>query len=66
MEEKLMQFFKDHPHLKIQGIEKEAGIPGGMLNKVLKDERDLPEKHIQPLKRVLANYGYKKGYFEIF
>lgn len=48
--------------LKIREVEKEAGIPFSILNKVLKGDRQLPEKYKKKLLEVANKYGYEPKY----
>jgi hypothetical protein len=56
--EKLRRFFVDRPSLSVQGVEKEASIPGQSIAWVKKG-RDLPEQHWKSLEPVLKKYGWK-------
>lgn len=56
--EKIRKFLADRSALKLTKLEEEAGIPARTLRDV-NAGIDLPEKHWEPLIKVLKKYGWK-------
>lgn len=51
----IKQFLANHPHISINSIERELGIPSGTVR--LTSQRAIPMKYIEPIKKVLYDYG---------
>jgi chromosome partitioning protein len=52
-------FLKKKPSLSLAGLEKEAGLPATYLSKAVAGKFNLLDKHLDKLKPVLEEYGYK-------
>ncbi|MBT28284.1 MAG: chromosome partitioning protein [Thalassobius sp.] len=57
--DQIVQFLKANPAFSLSMLEKEAGIPSGVLSKVLRGERKLNTDHIKLLRPVLYKYGLR-------
>jgi chromosome partitioning protein len=53
-------FLNNNPALSLTALEKESGIPAGVLGKVMRGERSLNENHLKKLKPVLTKYGFNQ------
>lgn len=52
--ETIIQYLKDHPCLNLSKIEKAINAP----RRTIIIGRNIPTKYIEPLKKLLADYGY--------
>lgn len=57
--EHVVLFLKKNPALSLAALEKEAGLSTGLLGKVLREERQLNDKHLKQLRPILNKYGFK-------
>jgi len=58
-QEKIVDFIRSRPGLKIPPLEKEAGIPPQTLSKaLLANATNVPKKHLSAIETVLMQYGY--------
>ncbi|BDD07338.1 ParA family protein [Aureibacter tunicatorum] len=55
----VINFLNENNALSLSALEKEAGLSSGLLSKVLKEERNLNQAHLDKLKPVLEKYGLK-------
>ncbi|MDE3248674.1 MAG: hypothetical protein KGO82_08450 [Bacteroidota bacterium] len=53
----IITWLNQHPLIKVNALEKAAGVPSGALDKAMKGNRPLPEKYIVALIDVLQHYG---------
>ncbi len=53
-------FLKRNPALSLSSLEKESGLPAGLLSKVMRGERKLNREHLKNLKPVLQRYGMRQ------
>lgn len=61
MKEKLIQYIKDNPALKIKHIAESCGILQTTLGKAVKYHPDLlPDKYVPALTQFLIKYGFKE------
>jgi hypothetical protein len=56
---KIIDWLKDHPLIKIHGLEAKIGMPENTLRGALNYRRAIPLKYLTALKEELTNYGYK-------
>ncbi len=56
--EEIKIFFKDRPLISVKGFERECNLPFYTIANFLKDERGLPEKHIDTIIPLMEHYGY--------
>jgi hypothetical protein len=59
--EKILNWLAKRDLIAIARLEKKLGMKGRFLNQVLKRQKSLPDKYIEPMKKELRNYGYKSG-----
>jgi chromosome partitioning protein len=57
---KIVKFFKDHPCISVNCIEKAADLPKSTLAHALRGSRQLNEDHMGKLMPVLKKYGYQE------
>lgn len=59
--QKIIEFLKSHPLIKVRGLEVEAEIPNDTIRNAMegKDGREIPEKHVPKIVGVLKKYGFK-------
>nr|WP_293835689.1 AAA family ATPase [uncultured Arsenicibacter sp.] len=58
----VVNFLRNKEGLTLSKVEKEAGIPRGMLSKAVSGERELNQDHLAKLYPVLVGYGWKEFY----
>ncbi|TDB59520.1 ParA family protein [Arundinibacter roseus] len=64
-QEKIVDFIRSRPGLKIPPLEKEAGIPPQTLSKaLLANASKIPAKHLPAIEKVLRQYGYTDNFSE--
>lgn len=56
----IKQFFIDNPHLKVNSIIKESGIPSGTFFALRADKFKLSKENEEKLKTVFKKYNTKK------
>ncbi|HEV7347402.1 AAA family ATPase [Telluribacter sp.] len=62
-QEKIVEFIRSRPGLKIPPLEKEAGIPPQTLSKaLLSNATNIPAKHFAAIEKVLRQYGYTDAF----
>lgn len=61
--DRIIAFLKDRPLINRKGVEIAAGMPVGTFRLSKRVTRQIPEKHIENIKKVLYNYGYKDASF---
>ena len=59
-DQRVIEWFKDHPAVSVRQIESIAGMPSSTLAKYLKGERGLPKRHHESLMQVITNYGFEQ------
>lgn len=55
----LFNWIKQQHNLDLAQLERESGIPEGMLKRAVLQGKALPDKYVPNLAHVLAQYGYK-------
>ncbi|MEN7550435.1 ParA family protein [Rapidithrix thailandica] len=58
--EAVINFLKNNAVFSLAVLEKEAGLPVGLLSKVLRGDRKLNKDHLRSIMPVLKKYGYKE------
>lgn len=59
--QKIVNFLQQNSAINLTNLEKEAGIPSGVLGKVMRGERSLNDNHIKLLLPVLMRYGFREN-----
>lgn len=59
-EQYLRDWFKSHPLLSINALEKEANLPKHTVYHFIHDRRGFPEKHYEKLIPILSEYGFEE------
>lgn len=61
MKEKLIQYIKDNPAIKLSYIAKSCGITPALLGKAVNYHPDLlPNKYVPAITQFLKKYGFKE------
>lgn len=57
--DKLLEWLHTHPLIKIRALEELIGAKEGTIRQALAGRQGLSEKHVEPIKKILKQYGYK-------
>lgn len=57
--DKILQWLHTHPLIKIKPLEELINVKEGTIRQALAGRQGLAEKHIEPIKKILKQYGYK-------
>jgi hypothetical protein len=61
MKQKIIQYIKDNPAIKVTYIAKACGITSSALSKAINYHPDLlPNKYVEPIMQFLKKYGFKE------
>ncbi|MBX2841959.1 MAG: ParA family protein, partial [Flammeovirgaceae bacterium] len=55
----VIKFLKKNQVFSLTELEKESGLPNGLLSKVLRGDRKLNNNHLKNIKPVLKKYGFE-------
>ncbi len=56
--EEVKKFFRDRTLISVKGFEEESKLPFNTIANFLKDERGLPQKHIDTIIPLMVHYGF--------
>ena len=63
-QENALKFLRHRPAISVSAVEKQATIPAGTLQQSLSQGRQLAEKHLVALDKVLRDYGYSDELYQ--